>query len=272
MNLQAETFRFKFLTPCFSGTAEGKFADHAEMRLPPVRGHVRFWHRELFGWEDANHVWGSTNGSETQGSRIALRLLSGALRDDQPAHILPHDLRKSGKPRPSLPVESTYTLQLQRLVGCGAQDWSHAQRAAKLWLLLGCLGLRANRAAGSVWPLPSDAWPTPPSTRDELQRQLADLGCLWAVSLAGEAAAKQPRELRETASDTVNNLEHFGDAGRTRHPSPTRFKVIGLGEAYCLLVTAAHKPNGQSLLSGAYNLLKSKPRWQTLGPWQTLLP
>jgi hypothetical protein len=107
---------------------------------------------QLFVAADSNRVWGSTNGNEGQGSRVAVRLASERLSDTHRADILPHDLKKSGQPRPSLHADREFVLTLQRLVGCTNDDWDHAQRAVKLWLLLGCRGLRSNRAAGSVWP------------------------------------------------------------------------------------------------------------------------
>lgn len=156
MNLEAETFGFTLLTPCFSGTALGKYDDHAEMRVPAIRGHIRFWHRVLFAAADANTVWGSTDGGEGQGSRVALRLVGDVPRDQEQtrSNLLPHKENPNHRgPRPALKSGKTFTLQLQRLVGCTTDDWEHAQRALKLWLLVGSVGLRSNRAAGSVWPV-----------------------------------------------------------------------------------------------------------------------
>ena len=104
MNLTTETFRFKFLTPCLTGTAEGKDSAWSELRVPAIRGHLRFWHRAAFGADSANRTWGSTTGDQGHGSQVAVRLLGDPVRDRHPEPILPHDLRKSGKPRPSLPL------------------------------------------------------------------------------------------------------------------------------------------------------------------------
>ena len=264
MQLQYEPFTFTLLTPCFSGTALGRLADQAEMRIPPIRGHVRFWHRALFDPADANRVWGSTDGNEGQGSRVALRLTQCAVVGKHPAPVLPHDLRKSGKDRMSVQAGESFTFLLQRLVGCTLDNWDHAQKAVRLWLLLGCLGLRSNRAAGSVWPegnwVPDDA--------DALKEQLQELGYRRPVGLAGLDRSLSANTLRETASDTVTstgrNHPRFGGTS-PRDPSPTKFEVARLGRQHVLLITGPE-------LSAAFNDLKHKPRWQALGPWQPLLP
>lgn len=275
MRLPHEDFTFTLLTPCFSGTALGKHDDHAEMRIPPIRGHVRSWHRALFGPANCNRVWGSTNGNEGHGSRVALRLTEGRVVGEHPAPILPHDLRKSGRPRASLQIGGSFTLRLQRLVGCTAEDWDRAQRALRTWLLLGCLGLRSNRAAGSVWP--EGHWV--PGSPDALKATLEDLGLRdWSVALVGMGAGKNGDELREAASDTLaGHRTVFGDVQPKREPSPTKFKVVRLGGAHCLAAVAPAKRvpidgSHQFILHHAERLLKSKPRWQALGSWRYLLP
>jgi hypothetical protein len=270
MQLPHQDFTFTLLTPCFSGTALGKIDDHAEMRVPPIRGHARFWHRALFTAQDANRVWGSTNGEEGHGSRVALRFVGPvSTTHAQPSPtVLPHKENANQRgPRPALAPGERFTLRLQRLVGCSTDDWDHAQRAVKLWLLLGCLGLRANRAAGSVWP--EAEWV--PNTPDELKHRLRELGYTRAVQLAGGGKDLPADTLRETASDTVtstgHNHPHFGGTS-PRQPSPTRFKVARLRGRHVLLIMGPD-------IATAYRDLTTKRdnhRWQALGLWQQLLP
>lgn len=288
MQLQTADFTFTLLTPCFSGTALGKLDDHAEMRAPPIRGHVRFCHRALFGAADCNRVWGSTTGDEGHGSRVALRFVgSVSIRQASPKPtLLPHkqDLNQRG-PRPALADKEQFTLRLQRLPACTAADWDRAQRAVKLWLLLGGLGLRSNRAAGSVWP--HGDWV--PRTPDALKTTLQNLGLRnWSLAVIGLDAGKTEDELRETASDTIQGnpyLQVFGGI-RPRTPSPTKFKVARLTvqaaqpPQACLLAIAPNEQvrvDGvtQTILRHAEHLLNAKPnpaRWQALGPWRHLLP
>lgn len=308
MQLKHIDFQFTLLTPCFSGTALGKEADHAEMRIPPIRGHVRFWHRVLFraadynrvgnldelgtgrgvsrvlfGAADCNRVWGSASGNKGQGSRVSVRFVgcvSTTHATPEPT-LLPHKPNPNQRgPRPALAAGEFFTLRLQRLVGCTNEDWNHAQRAVKLWLLVGGLGLRSNRAAGSVWPI--GEWV--PRDADSFMAALQDLGLgNWSVALIGEGKNKSADELRETASDTIQGNPHrqiFGGIN-PRQPSPTKFKVIRLGQSCCLLAVAPHQSvlggDGQQrpILREAERLLHAKPnpsRWTALGPWNYLLP
>lgn len=274
MQLPTATFTVTLLTPCFSGTALGKYAEYAEIRIPPIRGHVRFWHRALFGAEDCNRVWGSTSGQEGHGSRVALRFVGTVpSKHAQPnPALLPHkeDENKRGS-RPALAAGEQFTVCLQRLPACTVSDWDHAQRAVKAWLLLGGLGLRSNRAAGSVWP--EGDWV--PRTPGDLKKVVQELGLRnWAVAVLGLDANRNADALRETASDTIQGNPHANIFGsiNPRKPSPTKFKVgmlapkTGLSPAPCLIAVA---PDEQTLRA-AERLLTTKPnpgRWLALGNW-----
>jgi hypothetical protein len=237
MILPTENYSFKLLTACFCGGADNQTAP-AEMRVPSIRGQVRGWQRELADSKAVNRIWGSTDG-EACASRVGLKCdTSIPPRQAQPKpHILPH---KNQGPRPALSVGQSFTLTLQRLVGCSNGDWTAAQNAIKLWLLIGCLGLRANRAAGSVWPLDPDQegrkWV--PQIPAQLGETLRNLGFRWPIQLVETPAGTTAEELRRLASDTVNGHRNlFGDIN-PRIPSPTKFKVIEVSGQPRLLVTA----------------------------------
>jgi hypothetical protein len=238
----------------------------------------------LLGAQDCNRVWGSTSGNEGQGSRVSVRFVgSVSTKHTHPkATLLPH---KQSGPRHALATGESFTLRLTRLVGCTADDWDHAQRAVKLWLLLGCLGLRANRAAGSVWPEMWAGNPTVPQTAEALKNTLQTLGLRnWSVATVGLGAGKSEVELRETASDTLDGTSDvFGGIKPQRKPSPTKFKVARLATnpghrlQACLLAVAPSEQvtvNGsrQFILQHAEKLLKPKTRWQALGNWNYILP
>jgi hypothetical protein len=275
MKLHQTAFPFTLLTPCFSGTALGKLDEYAEMRIPPIRGHVRFWHRSLFGADDANNVWGNANGNNGNASTVGLRFsgaISKMLQDPDP-DVLPHSDNKRGS-RPALAADEQFKLHLQRLVGCQNGYWERAHCAVKLWLLVGSLGLRSNRAAGSVWPC--DAWT--PRNENELLTTLQQLGLKnWDVAFIGLGAGMNYEELRESASDTVkgkSNASIFG-CSDPRMPSPAKFKVIKLQQGYCLLAIAPHPELNDgmrhTLLKGAEILLSTKcdpKRWKKLGLWK----
>jgi CRISPR/Cas system CMR-associated protein Cmr1 (group 7 of RAMP superfamily) len=233
MILPTEKYSFTLLTACFCGGADSQTQTApAEMRVPSIRGQVRAWHRVMEGEDAVNRIWGSTVG-EAGASRVAL-ILDASIRPRQAQpkpNILPH---KGQGPRPALAAGQSFTLTLQRLIACAPSDWTAAQNAVKLWLLIGGLGLRANRAAGSVWPIGN--WV--PQTSIQLGETLRKLRFPWAVQLVDTPSGTQSDELRRLASDTVKGQPHFFGEIKPRTPSPTRFKVIELGGQPRLLVTA----------------------------------
>lgn len=270
MNLITENFRFTFLTPCFSGTAEGKDAEESELRIPPIRGQIRFWHGATYGADSVNRVWGNSSGSDGQGSRVALRILKGPSPSRQPVSLLPHKTRGQGS-RPALPVDAQASVQLQRLPSSSNDDWEKALSAMRIWLIAGTLGYRSSRAAGSVWPVE----PWAPRTPQDLGRLLAPLigkpvGA-WAAAFLPNSAGRDWTALRETASDTPRGPAYLFGNAQPRTPSPVRFKVILLNAGLTLFVIG---PNRKSL-TDAEAALRSKPdprRWEELGPWTYLSP
>jgi hypothetical protein len=265
MNLPTENYSFKLLTACFCGGADNQNAP-AEMRVPSIRGQVRAWQREIAGVETVNRIWGSTVG-DGGASRVGLMFdtLDPARQDHPRPYILPH--KKQGA-RPALSAGQSFTLKLQRLIGCSSDDWTAAQNGIKLWLLIGCLGLRANRAAGSVWPIDADREPRKwvPHTSSQLGKVLRDLRFDWPVQLIEASDGTTAEELRRLASDTVNGLPKlFGDIKPKRFPSPTKFKVIELDGRPRLLVTA-HPSVSLTATHNALTGINKAGRFQ----WQTI--
>ncbi len=252
MRLPTKEYPFVFLTACFSGTWRGKEATESELRVPAIRGHLRLWHRVLFRSTDANRVWGCTNGNEGSGSRVGVSLKNTTLAPSFRADTLPHKEEGKRGPRIALPASTKATLVLQRLPGCTETDWTHAQFATQLWLLLGSLGYRANRAAGSVWP---DS-PTAPTSPTILRNVLATLGCQWAISLAPASLGNTWEPLRKAASDTPSDRINYGSANNPRTPSPTHFKVVRFGSDLRLIVFA----ETTSRLSSARTSMEAKPK------------
>jgi hypothetical protein len=260
VKLASFDYPFVLLTPCFCGGADNR--GPAEMRVASIRGQVRFWHRQIADAAAVNRIWGATEGQNVGSSKVSLTLdrqfKSGvADKDQQP--ILPHKGGGGGR-RPAIPAGEAFALTLRRLPGCADLDWTAAQRAVKLWLLLGGLGLRCNRAAGAVWP--SGDWV--PKTETELANALRQLGCRWAVTLVDAAPGGDATALRRAASDTVENLGVFGSI-RPRTPSPTKMKVVRLG-GQCRLLLTARKTD---TLKQAEQLLKTKPLGRT--PWKPVV-
>lgn len=251
MNLPTKEYPFVFLSACFSGTWRGKeLGAHSELRVPAIRGHLRLWHRALYRYEDANRVWGSTAGNDGSGSRVGVTIKNLPAPSTAKAYTLPHkenDFHRG--PRAALPAGTKATLILQRLPGCTATDWDHAQKAARFWLL-GSLGYRSNRAAGSVWPDGTTA----PANPAALRQELTSLGCNWAINLAPTTIGTTWELLREAASDTPNVPATYGSA-RPRTPSPTHFKIMRFGSELRLIIFA----KDTNRLSSAKYVMAQKP-------------
>jgi len=259
MKLHAIDYPFVLLTPCFSGGAGGKDGPSA-MRVPAIRGQLREWHRMLFNNANANEVWGSAAGSDGSSSRVALSLLGSPPSSDRRAPVLPHKYQSG---RAALTEGTCFVVRLQRLVHCRDDDWKHAGRAMRTWLLAGCLGYRANRAAGSVWPADG---PTPDDP-GALASELRTLGLRLPLRISDPPGQFNALKLRETASDTVSIPRFFGDAGNTRKPSPIRFKVVSFRGGASLLATVVTPPAGgggplaEQVLEDGLAVLSPKPCW-----------
>lgn len=259
--LPTHTFEFEFLTPCFSGTAEGKNAEASVLRIPPIRGHIRMWHARLFGAADANSVWGSTAGDGC-GSKVGVALHAIPPASTTKAEILPHkDNPNHRGPRVALTTGSPAALTLTRLPGCTGSQWECAEKATKLWLILGTLGLRSARAAGSVWP--SGDWV--PQDAAALKSTLTKLGYKLPVqqvdaAILNDTSLDRERtdalKLRRAASDTVGgNPRLFGGIKPERQPSPLKMKVARFSSGPVLLLTGLSSAD----MTAAHNALRGHP-------------
>ncbi len=275
MKLKSIDYPFVLLTSAMNGGAQGEKGP-AEVRIASIRGQVRAWHSRIGLSPACDEVWGCATDGAVTASRVALSLLPHPpiQQLEQPAFILPH--HDGGGTRPAVKRDQTFTLRLTRLIGCTAAHWEAAQKALKIWLLLGGFGLRSARAAGSVWPL--GAWV--PTDETTLRSTLLTLGLRnVSVATAGLSAGADAGTLRKTASDTVEEIAVFGSI-RPRTPSPTKFKVARLATGHCLIVTADQRPvpiRGvtKPMIQHAEFMLNNKPqpaRWAALGTWNHLIP
>jgi hypothetical protein len=255
MKLATESHPFTLLTPAMIGGAEGKLAA-AEMRVSSIRGQVRWWHRKAGLIPSFNEVWGQTDGAVIA-SKVSLVLEPSTPVAHLGASILPHDLSKSGPPRDAVAPGQSFTLTLRRLVGCRDAHWTAARKAVKLWLLLGGLGLRVNRAAGSVWPLGD--WV--PKDEETFKALVLELGYTQPVQFAAAALASTQQDLRRHASDTVKGSPHLFGEIKPRIPSPLKMKVICLGQEHRLLLTGLDSNN----MAAARNALANKALGKV--PW-----
>ncbi len=132
----------------------------------------------------------------------------------------------------------------RRYGGLSADLDAQFERAFKAWLLLGTLGLRSTRAAGSfMWEALSDDAISMPTTISEYES--ACYAVVADAPLKVVVAAKKfdsAEELRRIVSDTLggrNDSEGQSDLSRLRDPlgrafrgrktSPLRFRIVSPG-------------------------------------------
>lgn len=234
-------YKIELLTPSFCKIGNGK----PEIRGTSIRGMIREW-KELLGG-NADAVWGGRGGNA---SKVGIAM-KNVEQEKGTASLLPH---KGGTKQQAILAGATFDLILTRLVGCTDKLWEEAQKDVSNWLLLGCLGQRANRAAGSVW---NTNWYF--SSKQEFINQCPD-NIEIRISNEGfdDAAA-----VRTIASDTVKVPRYFGSF-KPRESSPTKMKVIKIGSKYHLLMFAAR----DDILDGAIRELKvnkvDKTNWNKI--------
>lgn len=263
MNWQRD---IELLTPLFN---RGAYQDTPELRVPSIRGMVRWWFRALGGTADEEKEafggmkrFGKHLANDVMASRLVFRVSQvRATRANPNPATLPHDPRKLS-PQAAFAPGATFRLEVFTRFGDLSPELERkVQNALEVWLLLGALGLRANRSGGNVWPANGSA----PATPAALRTRLDELGCLWPVMLAGMEAGSTLDQLRAAATDTVDGMpDIFGRARGGRQASKVKFKVVRLDSQLRLLVAAPE----QGILNEAKQALgghRSKPdTWQAI--------
>jgi len=246
------------LTPLFN---RGAFQNTPEIRVPSIRGMAHWWFRKLGGSPaEEKSIFGGMNGfaaREVQGtvaSQVVFRLIQvEAKKATQDPATLPHKTNPGHRsPKAAFAAGAKFTLQVTNRFGkldAGLEE--KLRHALEAWTLLGSLGLRANRAGGSLWPLESA-----PSNPQELAQRLQSLGCKWPVYIAETGVGTTWEQLQKAATDTCSAPESvFGKIKNGRLSSPLKIKVIRLEGALRLLITA---PSEQTI-ADAITALTNKP-------------
>ena len=261
------------LTPLFN---RGAFQNTPEIRVPSIRGMVHWWFRKLGGsLAEEKRVFGGMNGFAskevpgTVASQVVFRLIQvDAKKSPQDPATLPHKTNPGHRsPKAAFSPGARFTLQVTNRFGkLDPALEAKLHHALEVWTLLGSLGLRANRAGGSLWPLESA-----PGNPQELSQRLQSLGCNWPVYIAGLEVGTTWEQLQKAATDTCSAPENvFGKVRGGRLSSPLKIKAVRLDGALRLLVTA---PSDQ-IIQSAIQALKNKPEAALSKPagWQKVHP
>ncbi len=252
--------KIEVLTPLFN---RGAYQDEPEIRVPSIRGMVRWWFRSLGGSADQEkEAFGGMAGmgqslkTQVKASRLVFRVSNVKAGPTRQEFTLPHKSGGHAGPKAAFPPGATFELEVFTRFGhLQVELESKVKNTLEAWLLLGALGLRANRAGGSVWPGDASA----PVTPQDLKTSLENIGCAWPVMLAGVEAGSSLDQLRAAATDTVEGMPHvFGKIKGGRVASKVKFKIVRLESRFRLLIFAPE----QRVLDEAREALKghkSKP-------------
>lgn len=273
------TYRLEFITPLFS---RGSYEDRPEVRPPSIRGQLHWWFRALGGnAADEKAIFGGVHDGATA-SKVVVRV-SSLVGTTGRVNTLPHKNGDQASPKAAYQVGTKFDLHiLSRLGGLDSRRQSALDRTLEAWLLLGTLGLRSTRAAGSFrWeplpPLGDGSFRSPADfAAFEVRCQELLRGAQLRFALLGQnyPAAELARRV---VSDTLggrddnqgqNDLSQFnhplGKIGRggERKTSPLRFRIVGIGNAFRIAAVwdarLAVTGNRPADLAGVISLLQQR--------------
>jgi CRISPR/Cas system CMR-associated protein Cmr1 (group 7 of RAMP superfamily) len=274
------TYRLEFITPLFS---RGTYDDRPEVRPPSMRGQLHWWFRALGGNAiEEKAIFGGVHGGAIA-SRLVVRVAS-VVGTVGSVNTLPHKPPGRASPKTAFQPGTRFDLHLLTRLGPMERRLESAlNRAVEAWLLLGTMGLRSTRAAGSFrWE------PVPPMGEDSLRppkdfaayesrcSKVLEKAPLRFALLSQSYSA--PEQARRVVSDTLGGRDDnqgqgdlsqlndpLGKIGRgERKTSPLRFRIVGIGGEFRIAATWDARTditgNRPSDLAGLIRLLdKRKP-------------
>lgn len=265
MNWQRD---IEVLTPLFN---RGAYQDTPEIRAPSIRGMVRWWFRALGATADEEKAvfggmkqFGRRLKDEVCASQLVFRITHVQAQPAPPPGLptLPHKQGGQASPQAAFLPGARFRLEVfSRFGPLDPELQRKVENALEVWLLLGALGLRANRGGGNVWPADGTA----PKTPAELRERLDQCGCNWPVMIAGPEVGSTIEELRRAATDTKNGMpEIFGQASRNRQASKLKFKIVRLEDRLRLLITAPNRDILEKARVALRGKLSKPETWQQL--------
>ncbi|MCP5525938.1 MAG: hypothetical protein H7A47_03930 [Verrucomicrobiales bacterium] len=269
---------FSFLTCAFPhGAYQSPGFNRPELRAPSIKGQLRWWYDALFADEkEEQRLFGfvSTRQNSRLGlrgneaSRILLRLRPlTAQTSTAPTEFMPHKGREGGT-KQAIPAGARYEIAIHPRRGpLTTEQHRRLERVLDAWLLLGAVGQRSNRGAGSVWP---DDAPVEEAALMERAKGLLAGSKLRCALL--DRVYTTESELRSEAGDFLHapttrvqrgsrDIEiaepwwPFG-AAADRKPSPLKLRAVQLGGQLRLVAiwdgrhhSGVHLRNGVEVLA-----------------------
>lgn len=241
---------FRFLTPAFvHGAYQAQIGNIPELRAPSIRGQLRWWWRTL-GYGSGDDLFGSASGDRGSASRVQVRLICPAVIRSCTAHILPHK-ENPGHRGPKQAIQENqdrFTVELRPVRGgVESKQLGQLEHALEAWLLMGAVGQRANRSAGSVWP-ESDAPDSPSGYLDRCCSLLA--GSRAKIALL-DVSLRNAQEVRDLSGRFLGGFKItvpgnvFGSAA-TRKSSSLKLRAVHLEGTYRIAALWSPKDAGDT--------------------------
>lgn len=256
--MESLTYSFSLLSDTFAhGAYQTMNFNRPELRAPSVKGMIRWWHEALgLSKQNADTLFGQAIGT-TMASRVTLRVHPTSVVRQQNTEFMPHKGQHGGLKTAIQPGTAYQLILTQRREPLPGDLWRELQRASESWLLLGAIGQRSNRAAGSVH------WDLAPTTQKEFEIKAADLLGSSKISFAIlRPKFEHNREAREIAGDFLQDQAFGGSApfgsARPRKPSPLKLKCIQLdGSIRLIAVWDRRNESPGNLTHGVQTLINS---------------
>jgi hypothetical protein len=213
---------------------------------------LRFWHRALGADKKREfELFGGIRTDLPKPEPRSSAVLVRAHQADRPSQVkssvLPHKLLPDKKAdprfeRPCIPAGTRFQVEMILRSGREHEELEEAALVMDVFSLLGAIGFRGNRGAGSLWLVD----PPPPADIAQLEARLSNLRArarqygLWSSeSLLARAYIdlypspfSDSEEARRVCTDTI--YDSTGKLGyarpKDRLGSPLKFKVIELGQ------------------------------------------
>lgn len=236
------SYKITFITPLFSRGA----LETPEIRPPSIRGQLHWWFRALGGsYDDEKAVFGGVHKDATA-SKVVIRV-SGITGETGDFKTLPHKKGGMASPKKAFAPGTSCEIHVLNRLGGFALERHQAlfARSLEAWLLLGTLGLRATRAAGSfVWSPLGEYGPCMPATPGAYETRCREvLGSAPLKHAILDTPFDSAEAAREVVSDTLggrNDPDGENDLARLNYPlgkifkgrktSPLRFRVVSPGK------------------------------------------
>jgi CRISPR type III-B/RAMP module RAMP protein Cmr1 len=233
------TYQIQAITPIFSyGADPYKAADKRnntpehkgtpEIRPASIRGQLRWW-MEILGYSEAmiGSIFGSTAGENGMASKVVIRVseIQGNIGERRCT-------QQHGWSNKTcyLPNAEFDLIVVERLGGLNVEQRSALSQTIDSWLLMGTLGGRGTRAAGSL----NDT--SKPLTESQWAQSCAELLKNSKVHLRlGRTTFQSETDAREVICDTLKEEAFYGAQPlggiHPRKTSPLRMRVVRFSDA-----------------------------------------